>query len=72
MFSWHGLFTVYEPPEKIPFKRPMDQWLSDWGGPKREEFISGCIDNMKGDQKWLVYCLEWFLNLMDKGELDER
>lgn len=62
-------FPEINPPEKIPFKRPMDQWLEGWAGPIRPEFIPGCTSDMTGDQKWLVYCLEWFLNLMDKGEL---
>lgn len=57
-----------KPPEKIAFKRPMDQWLENWVGPTRPEFIQGATSTMNGDQKWLVYCLEWFLNLMDKGE----
>ena len=57
------------PPEKIPFKRPMDQWLDSWDGPERPEFIRGCTSHMKGDQKWLVFCLEWFLDLIDEGVL---
>lgn len=50
--------------EKIPFRRPMEQWLSDYNGNDiREEFISQNISSLSGDQKWLVYCLEWFLNM---------
>ena len=56
-------------PDKIPFKRPMDQWLEHWKGPERPEFIRGCTDSMTGDQKWLVFCLEWFLDLIDEGVL---
>jgi len=56
--------------KKIPFARPMDQWLKDWSGPRRSEFLQGCIGKMTGDQKYLVYTLEMFLNLIDeKGEL---
>lgn len=62
-------FPNIPPPEKIAFKRPMDQWLKGWSGPTRTEFIPGCTNGMSGDQKWLVYCLEWFLNLMDEGKL---
>ena len=57
-------------PEKIPFKRPMDQWLENWKGPVRPEFIKGCVSSMTGDQKWLVFCLEWFLDLIDEGVLE--
>ncbi|MCI6140544.1 MAG: asparagine synthase C-terminal domain-containing protein [Clostridium sp.] len=56
-------------PDKIPFKRPMDQWLANWRGPVRPEFIKGCTASMTGDQKWLVFCLEWFLDLMEEGVL---
>ncbi len=55
-------------PDKIPMPRATEQWLSDYK-PVREEFISGCEKNMTGDQKWLLYCLETFLNMHDKGEL---
>ncbi|HML34228.1 asparagine synthase C-terminal domain-containing protein [Sporomusa sphaeroides] len=49
-------------PEKIPFARPMDVWLKDWRGTIRPEFANFNIDHLTGDQKWLVYCLEKFLN----------
>lgn len=50
--------------EKIPFRRPMEKWLSDYNGNNiREEFISENISSLSGDQKWLVYCLEWFMNI---------
>ena len=57
------------PPEKIPFKRPMDQWLEPWNGPVRPEFLKHCTNGMTGDQKWLIFCLEWFLDLIDEGVL---
>lgn len=62
-------FPEISAPDKIPFKRPMDQWLSGWAGPQRPEFIAGCTQGMTGDQKWLVYCLEWFLDLVDEGKI---
>ena len=50
--------------EKIPFRRPMEKWLSDYNGNNiREEFIGKNISSLSGDQKWLVYCLEWFMNI---------
>lgn len=61
---FRNLYPGIEPPRKIPFARPMDTWLKDWGGPKREEFIPDCDRNLTGDQKYLVYCLERFLNIM--------
>ena len=65
------LFAGLEPPEKIPFARPMDTWLADWRGPGRAEFKSG-VDwgAFTGDQRWLVHVLERFLDLLDAGQLD--
>ena len=53
-------------PKKIAFARPMDEWLYNWSGPKREEFIKGIdMSNFSGNQKWLIFCLEYFLNYFD-------
>jgi hypothetical protein len=51
-------------PDKIAFARPMDEWLGVWPGPKRHEFRED-LDSTKltGDQKWIVYCLERFLDI---------
>jgi hypothetical protein len=60
------LFDGLAAPAKIPFARPMDQWLSAWGGPARAEFRSDlALEALSGDQRWLVYCLDRFLTLMD-------
>ena len=55
-----------EQPRKIPFARPMDQWLGEWTGPCRKEFLPRCINKMTGEQKYLVYSLEMFLNLIEE------
>lgn len=52
-------------PEKLPMSRPAADWMKDWTGPVREEFIEGCIDGLTGEQKLLIYSLERFLNLID-------
>lgn len=54
-------------PEKHPMPRPVDEYFKDWKGPKREEFKDN-IDMSKysGNQKWLLWCLEQFLNEYDK------
>jgi Asparagine synthase len=58
------MYNDLDIPDKIPFSRPMDQWLSDWDGPKRHEFIDNLdINKFTGDQKWLLYCLERFLDI---------
>jgi asparagine synthetase B (glutamine-hydrolysing) len=57
-------------PEKIPFARPMEQWLNDWQGPKRAEFPNTLrMSEFTGEQKWQLYCLERFLNLLDSNEI---
>ncbi|MCC6793850.1 MAG: asparagine synthase [Candidatus Hydrogenedentes bacterium] len=61
------LFRDLESVEKIPFARPMTQWLSEWRGPSRGEFLPGLdMNTFTGDQKWLLYCLERFLGLLDE------
>lgn len=52
-------------PDKIPMPRPVNEWFADWQGPTREEFLLHCTDNMTGNQKWMVWCLEKFLNLIE-------
>lgn len=59
------LYKDFEVPPKTPMPRPMNEWLKDWKGPTREEFWPHCTDTMSGDQKWLVWCLERFLNFLD-------
>jgi hypothetical protein len=64
------LFAGMEPPEKIPFARPMDSWLADWAGPARAEFNAGADWRaFTGDQRWLIYILEQFLDQLDAGGL---
>ena len=58
------LYPNFIVPKKLPMPRPMNEWMQSWGGPQREEFIPGCTKDMTGDQKWLLYCLEKFLNLI--------
>ena len=60
------LFTKRYPnipvPNKIPMPRATTQWLKDYKT-SRPEFIPNCTENMTGDQKWLCWCLEQFLNM---------
>ena len=64
------LFPSHVMAPKTPMPRPMSQWLANWEGPKREEFIPNSIRDLTGDQKWLVYVLEWFLNLLEEWNAD--
>ncbi len=55
-------------PAKLPMPRPMNEWMKDWKGPVRGEFLPHCTDTMNGDQKWLVWALERYLNLLEEGK----
>jgi len=60
------IYPGIDVPDKIPFARPMDQWLLSWPGPCRQEFKERLdMGLFTGDQKWLIYCLERFLNIFE-------
>lgn len=59
---FNKLYPDLDITKKIPMPRPIGLWLKEWDGPKRNEFIENCHENIKDDQKWLVYILEYFLN----------
>ena len=53
-------------PLKQPMPRPVDEYFAKWEGPKRPEFRDDIdITKYTGNQKWLLYCLERFLNIYD-------
>ncbi len=50
-------------PIKQPMPRPVDQYFAQWGGPTRPEFREDInINKYDGNQRWLLYSLERFLN----------
>lgn len=59
------LYPGFLIPPKTPMPRPMNEWLKEWCGPVRHEFRKNCIDTLTADQKWLVYSLEKFLNIIE-------
>lgn len=63
-------YKNWEIPTKTPMPRPMNEWLHDWKGPSRNEFWENCVGTLTGDQKWQVWALEKFLNMID--EIDMR
>lgn len=58
-------YSGWDIPKKVPMPRPMNEWMQNWKGPVRPEFWPHCTDNMAGDQKWMVWALERFLNLIE-------
>ncbi len=58
------LYPGFAVPQKLPMPRPMNEWMRNWKGPVRPEFWPHCIDGMTGDQKWLIWALERYLNIL--------
>ncbi len=65
---FHKLYKNWDIPQKLPMPRATNEWFKKWTGPTRPEFWSHCTDNLTGDQKWYVWCLEKFFNMMESGE----
>lgn len=63
------LYPNTEMTPKTPMPRPVNEWFSDWGGPKRPEFWENCHINMTGDQKYYVWILEKFLDMMEENDI---
>jgi len=60
------LYKDWEIPAKTPMPRPMNEWFADWKGPERDEFWPDCVAGLTGDQKWQLWALEKFLNIIDE------
>lgn len=60
-------YPEYPIPNKVPMPRPVDIYFKNWKGPKRREFREDIdMDSLSGNQKWQLYCLEEFLNMIEK------
>lgn len=52
-------------PNKTPMPRPVDEYFKNWCGPRRAEFKEGLdMSKFTGNQKWQLWCLEQYLNLV--------
>lgn len=55
-----------EIPEKRPMPRPVDEYFATWEGPIRNEFVENLdMRAFSGNQKWLLWCLEQYLELIE-------
>lgn len=55
-----------EIPTKLPMPRPVDDYFKNWEGPNRQEFRNDIpLDKLSGNQKWLLWCSERFLNIFE-------
>jgi len=63
------LFPNIEIPKKIAFARPMDSWMQFYIKSNRPEYLDNLdLNQFTGEQKWLIYCLEQYLNYKDKND----
>lgn len=59
-------YTEIPVPNKVPMPRPVDSYFKEWQGPKRPEFRKDIdMNKYTGNQKWQMYCLEAFLNMIE-------
>lgn len=62
---FHRLYPHLDIPKKIPMPRATNEWLKDWKCKPREEFRDDIdYSKLKGDQKWLIYALDKFLDII--------
>ena len=53
-------------PQKNPMPRPVDKYFANWEGPKRLEFRKDIdMSKLTGNQKWLLWVAEQFMNTID-------
>ena len=63
--AFRKLYPGEEIPRKTPMPRPVNEWFENWQGPTRKEFLPHCQENLNGNQRWMVWALERFLNLIE-------
>lgn len=63
--AFRKLYPGEEIPRKTPMPRPVNEWFENWQGPTRKEFLPHCQENLNGNQRWMVWTLERFLNLIE-------
>ena len=63
--AFRRLYPGEDIPRKTPMPRPVNEWFASWAGPTRPEFLPHCHESLNGNQRWMVWALERFLNLLD-------
>lgn len=63
--AFRKLYPGEDIPRKTPMPRPVNEWFENWQGPTREEFLPHCQETLNGNQRWMVWALERFLNLIE-------
>lgn len=63
---FHARYPELPIPDKNPMPRPVDFYFAEWEGPSRPEFRTDIdMASLTGNQKWQLWCLERFLNLIE-------
>lgn len=66
---FHSKYPELPIPNKVPMPRPVDSYFAKWEGPQRREFRDDIdMSKFSGNQKWQMWCLERFLNMLDTHE----
>ena len=61
------LYPNLPAPRKVPFARPMDEWLADYPGPSHPAFLESLpMAAFSGDQKYLLRGLDRFAAMIEK------
>lgn len=63
--AFRKLYPGEDIPRKTPMPRPVNEWFENWQGPTRKEFLPHCQESLNGNQRWMVWSLERFLNLIE-------
>ena len=64
--AFRKLYPNEDIPRKTPMPRPVNEWFENWRGTTREEFFPHCHETLNGNQRWMLWSLERFLNLLDE------
>ena len=64
--AFRKLYPGEEIPKKTPMPHPVNEWFENWQGPTRKEFLPHCQEGLNGNQRWMVWILERFLNLLER------
>ena len=59
-------FDGDEPRPKLPMPRSVGTLLANWNGPTRPEFRPKTAEGLRPDQRWMIFVLEQFLEMIDE------
>lgn len=66
---FHSKYPELPIPFKNPMPRPVDSYFESWGVLRSEFRTDIDYASLSGNQKWQLWCLERFLDMLDAGEI---